>query len=82
MIVNPDKFQSILLDQRKSYHRNQGIVVNNKILAGFLCLSKDGFSKIYFFGVTSSREIFNLLRIYSQYSFQRNFTGIFFFQNG
>ena len=30
MIVNPDKFQAILLDKRKSDHKNQRIVVENQ----------------------------------------------------
>ena len=30
MIVNPDKFQAILLDKRKSDHTNQRIVVDNQ----------------------------------------------------
>ena len=30
MIVNPYKFQAILLDKRKSDHTNQRIVVNNQ----------------------------------------------------
>ena len=30
MILNPDKFQGILLDKRKSDHTNQSIVVDNQ----------------------------------------------------
>ena len=30
MIVEPDKFQDILLDKRKSDHTNQCIVVDNE----------------------------------------------------
>ena len=30
MIVNPDKFQAILLDKRKSDHKNQRIIVENQ----------------------------------------------------
>ena len=30
MIVNPDKFQAILLDKRKSDHANQRIAVDNQ----------------------------------------------------
>ena len=30
MIVNPDKFQAILLDKRKSGHTNQRIAVDNQ----------------------------------------------------
>ena len=30
MIVNPDKFQAILIDKRKSDHTNHGIVVDNR----------------------------------------------------
>ena len=30
MIVNPDKFQAILFDKRKSDHKNQRIVVDNQ----------------------------------------------------
>ena len=30
MIVNPDKFQAILLDKRKSDHTNQRIAVDNQ----------------------------------------------------
>ena len=32
MIVNPDKFQAILLDKRKGDHTNQRIVVDNQNL--------------------------------------------------
>ena len=32
MIVNPDKFQAILLDKRKSGHTNQRIVVDNQYI--------------------------------------------------
>ena len=32
MIVNPDKFQAILLDKRKSGHSNQRIVVDNQFI--------------------------------------------------
>ena len=32
MIVNPDKFQAILLDKRKSDHKNQRIAVENQII--------------------------------------------------
>ena len=32
MIVNPYKFQAILLDKRKSDHTNQRIVVNNQYI--------------------------------------------------
>ena len=32
MIVNPDKFQAILLDKRKSGHTNQRIVVENQYI--------------------------------------------------
>ena len=30
MIVNPDKFQAILLNKRKSDHKNQRIAANNQ----------------------------------------------------
>ena len=30
MIVNPDKFQPILLDKRKSDNTNQRLIVDNK----------------------------------------------------
>ena len=32
MIVNPDKFQAILLEKRKRDHTNQRIVVDNQII--------------------------------------------------